>query len=65
MRTESDFLGEVQLPADALYGIHSWRATRNFPDQTPNVELIFNIRNLMPGYCFFNDSFSVLSMGEA
>ena len=35
MRTESDFLGEVQLPADALYGIHSWRAIRNFPDQTP------------------------------
>ncbi|MCG8581577.1 MAG: hypothetical protein MI866_16750 [Bacteroidales bacterium] len=35
MRTESDFLGELQLPDDALYGIHSLRAVENFPDQTP------------------------------
>ncbi|MBR8536599.1 aspartate ammonia-lyase [Carboxylicivirga sediminis] len=35
MRTEKDFLGELQLPDDALYGIHSVRAVENFMDQTP------------------------------
>ncbi|MBP7497799.1 MAG: hypothetical protein KA792_09065 [Bacteroidales bacterium] len=33
MRTEKDFLGEKQIPADALYGIHSLRAKENFPDK--------------------------------
>jgi len=32
MRTEKDFLGELQLPAEALYGIHSSRASVNFPN---------------------------------
>jgi len=35
MRVEKDFLGLVKLPSDALYGIHSKRATENFPDNTP------------------------------
>ena len=30
MRTESDSLGQRQLPADALYGIHTQRALENF-----------------------------------
>jgi aspartate ammonia-lyase len=30
-RTEKDSLGEKQIPADALYGIHSVRARENFP----------------------------------
>ncbi len=30
-RTESDFLGTVQIPVDALYGIHTQRAIENFP----------------------------------
>jgi aspartate ammonia-lyase len=34
MRVEKDFLGEVRIPADALYGIHSIRARENFPDRT-------------------------------
>lgn len=34
-RTETDYLGSMQLPADALYGIHSARAKKNFPDTTP------------------------------
>ena len=33
-RTEKDFLGEKQIPADALYGIHALRASENFPDTT-------------------------------
>ncbi len=35
MRTEKDFLGEKQIPSDALYGIHSSRALENFPAQFP------------------------------
>src|SRR5659263_169816 len=35
MRTETDFIGSVEIPADALYGIHSLRAVHNFPDKTP------------------------------
>jgi len=35
MRTESDYLGSMVIPADALYGIHSLRAQHNFPDTTP------------------------------
>lgn len=31
LRTERDFLGEMSLPADALYGIQTARALSNFP----------------------------------
>ena len=33
MRTEKDFLGEVSIPANALYGVHSVRARDNFNNQ--------------------------------
>jgi aspartate ammonia-lyase len=31
VRREKDFIGEKELEADALYGIHSLRARENFP----------------------------------
>jgi aspartate ammonia-lyase len=31
MRIEKDFLGEIELPKDKYYGIHSFRAKQNFP----------------------------------
>ena len=34
-RTEKDFIAEIEIPEDALYGIHSVRAKNNFPDTTP------------------------------
>jgi aspartate ammonia-lyase len=34
MRIETDFIGQLEVPDDALYGIHSLRAARNFPDTT-------------------------------
>ena len=34
-RIEKDDLGEKQIPADALYGIHSERARENFPGNSP------------------------------
>ena len=33
-RKENDSIGEKQIPADALYGIHSVRARENFPADT-------------------------------
>ena len=30
-RRESDFLGEVQVPAHAFWGVHTYRALQNFP----------------------------------
>lgn len=33
MRIEKDIIGEVSIPADALYGIHSVRARNNFDNQ--------------------------------
>ena len=35
MRIESDFLGKMQIPDNALFGIHSLRATENFPHKNP------------------------------
>jgi Aspartate ammonia-lyase len=34
MRVEHDFLGDKDIPSDALYGIHAVRAVENFPDNT-------------------------------
>jgi aspartate ammonia-lyase len=34
-RIENDTLGQKEIPADAMYGIHSIRAKENFPDRTP------------------------------
>ena len=34
MRHESDSLGQMEVPDNALYGIHSIRARNNFPDKT-------------------------------
>lgn len=31
-RKEKDFIGKLDVPEDALYGIHSLRAAENFPD---------------------------------
>nr|WP_206076332.1 lyase family protein [Marinitoga lauensis] len=31
MRVEKDFIGEVKLPDDVYYGIHTYRALKNFP----------------------------------
>lgn len=41
MRTESDMLGTLQLPDDALYGIHTARAVENFGRLPPiSAELV-------------------------
>lgn len=44
-RTEKDSLGEVKIEKDALYGIHSIRASQNFPLTKRGMDPSF-IRNL-------------------
>ncbi len=41
-RTESDSMGQVQVPADAYYGVQTMRAVENFPvsGRRPHLELI-------------------------
>lgn len=34
MRIEQDFIGKIEIPDNAIYGINSVRAKDNFPDQT-------------------------------
>lgn len=34
-REEKDFIGILEVPSAALYGIHALRANKNFPDSTP------------------------------
>jgi aspartate ammonia-lyase len=51
-RTESDFLGSRQIPADALYGIHALRAKENFPDQSPFLIEWYCAMGIVKQACF-------------
>ena len=39
MRVEKDFLGEAELPDDFPFGIHTWRASRNFAFSADRIRL--------------------------
>ncbi len=52
LRTESDYLGTLQLPADALYGIHSARARENFPDTTAFHREWYQAMGLVKQACY-------------
>jgi hypothetical protein len=44
-RNESDLLGTLPVPADALYGIHTQRAIENFPlSGRPGEQAIADVR---------------------
>jgi aspartate ammonia-lyase len=51
-RKESDFIGEAAIPADALYGIHAFRAKENFPDQTPFHHEWYEALGLVKQACY-------------
>jgi len=55
-RTESDFLGSKQVPADALYGIHALRARENFPDFTPFHTEWYQAMGLVKQACYLTAS---------
>ncbi len=52
MRKEIDFLGEMEISAGALYGIHAARARRNFPDTTPFHVEWFKAMGLVKKACY-------------
>ena len=41
-RKEKDFLGELDVPADAYFGIQTWRAVGNFPISGLRAPAVFN-----------------------
>ena len=41
-RKENDFLGEVDVPADAYFGVQTWRAVGNFPISGLRMPSVFN-----------------------
>ena len=41
-RREEDFLGEMQVPADAYFGIQTWRAAQNFQISGLRSQPVFN-----------------------
>ncbi|MCK4374474.1 MAG: aspartate ammonia-lyase, partial [Candidatus Brocadiae bacterium] len=42
MRREKDFLGELDVPADAYFGVQTWRAVANFPISGLRAPAVFN-----------------------
>jgi len=41
-RREKDFLGEVDVPADACFGVQTWRAVQNFPISGLRAPAVFH-----------------------
>lgn len=52
MRTETDFIGQKQIPVNALYGIHSLRAKENFPDDMPFTFEWFRAMGVVKKACY-------------
>ena len=51
-RTETDLLGQMNVPADALYGIHTARAMENFPfSRRPVPEAMIRAYGLVKQAC--------------
>jgi aspartate ammonia-lyase len=51
-RIETDALGQMRVPAQALYGIHALRAVQNFPDQTPFHAEWYRAMGLVKQACY-------------
>ncbi len=52
MRKEQDFLGQIEIPSEALYGIHSFRARENFPDRTAFHKEWYEALGLVKKACY-------------
>lgn len=65
MRKEKDFLGEVDIPKEALYGIHSYRAQHNFPNHQPFHKEWFNAVGQVKLACYETyENFKSLALKE-
>lgn len=63
-RTETDYLGSLQIPADALYGIHSVRAKDNFPDTTQFHVEWYQAMGLVKQACYLTYAEMVKALQE-
>ncbi len=52
MRTETDFLGSVEVKAEALFGIHAVRAKENFPNKVPFNEAWYRAAGAVKKACY-------------
>ncbi|MCP4312594.1 MAG: aspartate ammonia-lyase [Bacteroidetes bacterium] len=52
MRNEQDFIGKVSIPSEALYGIHSFRARENFPNQQSFPEAWYRATGTVKLACY-------------
>jgi len=51
-RTEKDSIGEMQIPAEALHGVHAARAKENFTDDTPFSREWYRAMGLVKQACY-------------
>jgi aspartate ammonia-lyase len=52
LRKENDFLGEAEVPARALHGIHTIRALQNFPDRSPFNQAWYRAVGVVKKACY-------------
>jgi len=63
-RIECDLLGEMPIPAGALYGIHAARARSNFPDRTPFHAEWYAAMGIVKKACYLTAEAYELAMQE-
>jgi aspartate ammonia-lyase len=52
MRIESDIIGPVNIPADALYGVNAFRAQRNFTNNSQFSDLWYAAMGVVKYVCY-------------
>ncbi len=67
MRKERDFLGEVELADDTLYGISTHRALSNFDisNETVNLNIIYQLVNIKKQAAITNEKLGFLEQEKA
>lgn len=64
MRTEKDFIGEEKIPADALYGIHALRASRNFSNNSTFSKEWYMATGLVKQACYQTAASFIKAVGQ-
>ena len=64
MRVEQDFIGKVNIPDDALYGIHSVRACTNFPGKSEFHKEWYEAIGLTKKACYLTYKRFIEAVGE-
>lgn len=66
-RIEKDSVGELEIPADSYYGVHSLRAKINFPitNQTLDKDFIISLAQVKKSMALANQELELLSDEKA